>query len=300
MGRLADKNILITGGNSGVGVAAAQEFDREGARVAVCGFNEGSLQAAKETLGAGRLAFREDVSNLTDLDRMFATIKREQADTAYKNVAPMWKSFMKLSGLEHGLREYIKRLAIELSHGATILDVGCGPGSLSFALLEKYPHAKVYATDIDPVMLKQAKQEMQSCGVTTERLVLGIAHINDPRHIRLLDGNDLELQDESIDLITAGGVLEHADWEATMPELRRLLKPKGQLVIIAMRDNFIGWICSRLYNFETETVAQLMTKVFRYGFSKVTEVPLMIAEFPANMTRQAIIAFKPYCFEGAL
>jgi hypothetical protein len=31
-GRLADKNILITGGNSGIGLAAAQEFDREGAR----------------------------------------------------------------------------------------------------------------------------------------------------------------------------------------------------------------------------------------------------------------------------
>src|SRR4029434_10495112 len=77
MGRLADKNILITGGNSGIGLAAAQEFDREGARVAICGLNEGSLQAAKEMLGAGSLAVRADVSNLTDLDTMFATIKRE-------------------------------------------------------------------------------------------------------------------------------------------------------------------------------------------------------------------------------
>jgi NAD(P)-dependent dehydrogenase (short-subunit alcohol dehydrogenase family) len=77
MGRLADKNILITGGNSGIGLAAAQEFDREGARVAICGLNEGSLRAAKETLGAESLAVRADVSNLTDLDTMFATIKRE-------------------------------------------------------------------------------------------------------------------------------------------------------------------------------------------------------------------------------
>ena len=77
MGRLADKNILITGGNSGIGLAAAQEFDREGARVAICGLNEGTLQATKETLGAGSLAVRADVSNLSDLDTMFATIKRE-------------------------------------------------------------------------------------------------------------------------------------------------------------------------------------------------------------------------------
>jgi NAD(P)-dependent dehydrogenase (short-subunit alcohol dehydrogenase family) len=77
MGRLADKNILITGGNSGIGLAAAQEFDREGARVAICGLNEETLQATKETLGAGSLAVRADVSNLPDLDTMFATIKRE-------------------------------------------------------------------------------------------------------------------------------------------------------------------------------------------------------------------------------
>src|SRR5258708_35951547 len=77
MGRLANKNILITGGNSGIGLAAAQEFDREGARVAICGLNEGALQAAKKTLGAASLAVRAGVSNLTDLDTMFATIKRE-------------------------------------------------------------------------------------------------------------------------------------------------------------------------------------------------------------------------------
>jgi len=77
MGKLADKNILITGGNSGIGLAAAQEFGREGARVAICGLNEGSLRGAKETLGAGSLAVRADVSKLTDLDAMFATIKRE-------------------------------------------------------------------------------------------------------------------------------------------------------------------------------------------------------------------------------
>jgi NAD(P)-dependent dehydrogenase (short-subunit alcohol dehydrogenase family) len=77
MGKLADKNILITGGNSGIGLATAQEFAREGARVAICGLNQKTLQAAKEALGAGSLAVRADVSNLADLDTMFATIKRE-------------------------------------------------------------------------------------------------------------------------------------------------------------------------------------------------------------------------------
>src|SRR5256714_5085706 len=77
MNRLTNKNILITGGNSGIGLAAAQEFDREAARVAICGLNEKTLKAAQETLGSGSLAVHADVSNLTDLDTMFATIRRE-------------------------------------------------------------------------------------------------------------------------------------------------------------------------------------------------------------------------------
>src|SRR5260370_34067844 len=77
MGRLADKNILITGGNSGIGLATAQEFDGEGARVAICGLNERTLQATKERLGARSLALRADVSDLSDLDTMFAMIRRE-------------------------------------------------------------------------------------------------------------------------------------------------------------------------------------------------------------------------------
>src|SRR5260221_13781271 len=55
MGRLADKNILITGGNSGMGLAAAQEFHREGARVAICALNAGSLQPGTATRAPGRL-----------------------------------------------------------------------------------------------------------------------------------------------------------------------------------------------------------------------------------------------------
>src|SRR5258706_811554 len=77
MGKLAEKNILITGGNSGIGLATAQEFDRGGAGVGIWGLNERTLQATRERLGARSLAVRADVSNLSDLDTMFATIKRE-------------------------------------------------------------------------------------------------------------------------------------------------------------------------------------------------------------------------------
>ena len=75
MGRLADKNILITGGNSGIGLAAAQEFYREGARVAICGLNEGSLQAARET-AHGRNGLEPEVSPFAQTSAIAPTSTR--------------------------------------------------------------------------------------------------------------------------------------------------------------------------------------------------------------------------------
>src|SRR4029077_11406249 len=77
MGKLENKNILITGGTRGVGLASAQEFEREGARVVICGTDEKTLKEARSTLGSKALAFRADVSKLSDLDSLYAKIKAE-------------------------------------------------------------------------------------------------------------------------------------------------------------------------------------------------------------------------------
>src|SRR6266571_7956163 len=77
MGRLKNKNILITGGTRGIGLASAQEFEREGARVVICGTDEKTLKEARSTLGSKALAFRADVSKLSDLDSLYAKIKAE-------------------------------------------------------------------------------------------------------------------------------------------------------------------------------------------------------------------------------
>src|SRR5712691_1659931 len=72
MERLKNKNILITGGTSGIGLASAQEFEREGARVAICGTDEKKLKEARGALGPKALAFSADVSKLSDLDSLYS------------------------------------------------------------------------------------------------------------------------------------------------------------------------------------------------------------------------------------
>src|SRR5258708_31031911 len=77
MGKMKKKNIRITGGTRGIGLAYAEEFEREGARVVICGTDEKTLKEARSTLGPKALAFCADVSTLSDLDSLYSTIKAE-------------------------------------------------------------------------------------------------------------------------------------------------------------------------------------------------------------------------------
>ncbi|MHC5746353.1 MAG: glucose 1-dehydrogenase [Nostoc sp.] len=78
MGKLEGKIALVTGGNSGIGLATAKQFVAEGANVYITGRRQVELDAAVEAIGKNVTAVQSDVSNLADLDRLFATIKQEQ------------------------------------------------------------------------------------------------------------------------------------------------------------------------------------------------------------------------------
>jgi NAD(P)-dependent dehydrogenase (short-subunit alcohol dehydrogenase family) len=77
--KLAGKIALITGGNSGIGLATAQRFVAEGAYVFITGRRQQSLDEAVEKIGKDNVtAVQGDVANLADLDRLFATIKAQK------------------------------------------------------------------------------------------------------------------------------------------------------------------------------------------------------------------------------
>ena len=78
MGKLDGKIALVTGGNSGIGLATAKQFVNEGAYVFVTGRREPELAAAVEEIGKNATGIQGDVSNLSDLDRLYAKIKQDK------------------------------------------------------------------------------------------------------------------------------------------------------------------------------------------------------------------------------
>jgi NAD(P)-dependent dehydrogenase (short-subunit alcohol dehydrogenase family) len=78
MGRLEGKIAVVTGGNSGIGLATAQRFVAEGAYVFITGRRQEALHKAVAAIGSQVTAVQGDVANLDDLDRLFATVRAEK------------------------------------------------------------------------------------------------------------------------------------------------------------------------------------------------------------------------------
>ena len=98
MSKLEGNIALITGGNSGIGLATAKQFVNEGAYVFITDRREQELARAVKEIEINVTGVQGDVSNLCDLDRLFAQIKRENGrlDIVFANAggvkfAPMGK-----------------------------------------------------------------------------------------------------------------------------------------------------------------------------------------------------------------
>jgi NAD(P)-dependent dehydrogenase (short-subunit alcohol dehydrogenase family) len=77
MGRLEGKVAVVTGANSGIGLATAKRFAREGARLFITGRRQPELDAAVRAVGGETNGVRGDVSNLADLDRLYDVVRQE-------------------------------------------------------------------------------------------------------------------------------------------------------------------------------------------------------------------------------
>jgi NAD(P)-dependent dehydrogenase (short-subunit alcohol dehydrogenase family) len=77
MKRLEGKVAVVTGGNSGIGLASAKRLLEEGAKVAISGRSKQTLDEAVKTLGKDILAVQSDVAKLADIDKLFAEVSKK-------------------------------------------------------------------------------------------------------------------------------------------------------------------------------------------------------------------------------
>ena len=86
MGKLAGKVAVITGGSTGIGLAAAKLFVEEGAYVFITGRRKKELDAAVNEIGSNVTGVQGDIANLADLDLLYETVKAKgRIDIVFAN-----------------------------------------------------------------------------------------------------------------------------------------------------------------------------------------------------------------------
>jgi NAD(P)-dependent dehydrogenase (short-subunit alcohol dehydrogenase family) len=108
MKKLEGKVALITGGNSGIGLATAKEFVLQGATVIITGRRQDAIDDALKEIGAGAIGIQGDVGNLADLDRLYAQISKQfgRLDVLFANAAVIALAPFEAVTEEHFDREF--------------------------------------------------------------------------------------------------------------------------------------------------------------------------------------------------
>ena len=151
MNRLQGKIALVTGGNSGIGLATAQLFAQEGAQVIITGRNQTTLDDAARLIGPDTLAFRADVAKVEDIARLYQTVRQhvDHLDMVFANAgyasffpasaatAPLYDELMDINvrGLYFSIQQALPLLAPD---AAVVINS-------SSAWMKGLPNGTVYA-----------------------------------------------------------------------------------------------------------------------------------------------------------
>jgi len=211
--------------------------------------------------------------------------------TTYTAVANVYDAFLTLTGFKRGVENFLDRVAFDLPAQSKILDAGCGTGLVARYLARRFPRAKIYATDIDKSMLREMRRLIAN-DRTNGNVTLAVSDLENPGRLELLDGALCTIPEHSLDAVTVSGALEHVPLEASVAALTRLLKPGGIFFNLGMRRTPAGAVLGMVYHAKPYTLAEIRRAYTHSSLDNIRALRLGVEDFPANLSRIAIIARK--------
>ena len=216
------------------------------------------------------------------------------AGAAYGKIASFYDVFLTITCFKRGIENFLERLKLELPPRPRILDAGCGTGLVARYLARRYPDAEIYASDIDIKMLLEMERIIKREGIERERFIIAEGDLASPEKMRnTKNGEVIKIPEGYFDAIIVSAALEHVSLNQTLFALKRILKPSGTFLNIGMRDNPAGAILSMMYHCRPYQISEMRRACERVGFGDIRLLRLKADDFPANLSRIAIIAKRP-------
>ncbi|WP_040166131.1 class I SAM-dependent methyltransferase [Microbacterium gorillae] len=133
------------------------------------------------------------------------------------------------SHARRGVEDSAAYLLPHLRDGMTMLDVGCGPGSITMELAERFPHSAVTGIDASAAVIAQAQTAAAERGIPNVSFAVDDAYA-------------LDRPDASVDVVHAHQVLQHLSRPVdALREFRRVLRPDGLLAVRDVDYEALSW-----------------------------------------------------------
>jgi SAM-dependent methyltransferase len=222
-----------------------------------------------------------------------ARARRGATAFPYGRIAELYDTSLRVFGFKRGVEQFLERVDWRLPPRPRVLDAGAGTGLNGLWVLRRFPDAEVVAFDIDRQMLAVLARSARRLGEPRHRLIVAHGDLRTPDVLTRIDtGQGMVLAERSFDAVMVGAALEHVPLDASLERLARLLRPGGLFLNLGMRPGPPGAMLGRLYRFRPYTTAEVRRLLGRLGFVDVHVLRLTPTEFPANLTRIAVIGRK--------
>jgi ubiquinone/menaquinone biosynthesis C-methylase UbiE len=152
----------------------------------------------------------------------------------------------------------MERLGGKLT-GLRVLEIGCGRGVGTEIILERFEAGEVHAFDLDPDMVRLARERLARYSSDRVRLFAG-------------DAENIEAADDSFDAVVDFGIIHHCpNWQRAVAEVRRVLKPSGKFFFEEVTKQALDrWFYRTFLEHPTEnhfTAAQFVAEVESQGIT---------------------------------
>nr|KKS46162.1 MAG: Methyltransferase [Candidatus Giovannonibacteria bacterium GW2011_GWF2_42_19] len=212
--------------------------------------------------------------------------------SSYGTLANIYDGVLTLTGFKRGIENFLDRIDFNLPKGAKILDAGTGTGLVALYLAKRFPDSEIIATDIDTRMLLELKRLLRE--ERAKNVSFFQNDLNNPFEIRALcEVKTNILQENSFDAIFVSAALEHVDVPKTIPQIANLLKPGGTFLNLGMKKGAASAVFGMVYKFKEYSPDEIRRICGKSGLTDIQLKKLSTKDFPANLSRVAVIARKP-------
>jgi ubiquinone/menaquinone biosynthesis C-methylase UbiE len=172
----------------------------------------------------------------------------------YDRIADVQNLAMKINGYRASVAKYLRSLDLKIDGDSIVLDAGCGTGVTTHALLDAgFAPQQITALDLSFNSLKIAREEFAKQKKYAQRVDAVQANIL-----------KFPFSDDTFDLVMMCGVLEYTPLDEGLGEAARVMKKGAPLVLLPVKQSFVGSVLTLLYNFKIHKLSDVRAAAERY------------------------------------